>query len=115
MVNNRRKKNSGFPEGKYKILDPVFKDIELLRMPLAKIQPKGKKDISSYPHVITHEHGPYVGWRFNTGDSYTNVYRHKISDDFLNVAIDIAKNIPNREITKWLSLIAKNVGGRDLN
>jgi len=103
--------SGGFPEGKYKALDPVFKDIALLRIPLAKIQPKGKKDISSYPHVITHEHGPYVGWRFNTGNSYTNVYRHKISDDFLTVAIDIAKKNPNREITKWLTLIARNVGG----
>ena len=48
-----QRSSGGIHEGNYKILDAVFKDIELLRMPLTKIQPKRKKDISSYPHMIS--------------------------------------------------------------
>jgi hypothetical protein len=47
-----------------------------------------------------------------TGDSYANVYRYIISDDFLNSVVEIANNISNKKITSWFTIVVRNVGGK---
>lgn len=76
----RAEKNST----EFTTISPVFRHLELARMPLAKHEAKGRKGLF-YPLLLVRPDKGWIGWQVidpKTGESLI-VFRRQLADEFL--------------------------------